>query len=349
MSNLIFLALINLFFVDTTLQFTDVTEASGIHFRHVNGASGEKYIAETMGVGVAFLDYDNDFDLDIYFVNGADLPGYTSTIPPTNRLYRNNGDGTFTDVTEKAGVGDTGYGIGCCIGDYDNDGDVDLYVSNYGANILYRNNGDGTFTDVTKTAGVGHIGFSVGCAFADYDNDGYLDLFVANYVQVEMKNRPICTHKDIHAYCRPEDYKRGANVLYRNNGDGTFTDVSSQGGITQLGRCLGVAWADYNNDGHIDLFVANDALENFLYENNGDGTFTEMGMLLGVAFNEHCDAESCMGVNFGDYDNDGYLDLVVTNYQAQTNTIYRNDRNGSFWDMTSESTLAEPKLIPIGW
>jgi len=291
--------------VNADIKFTDVTKSSGINFQHVNAATGKKFLVETMCGGVAFLDYDNDFDIDVYLISGADLPGYTSPTPPMNRLYRNNSDGTFTDVTEKAGVGDTGYGMGCCAGDYDNDGDVDIYVTNFGSNVLYRNNSDGTFTDVTTEAGVGHPGCSVGCAFADYDNDGDLDLFVANYVKLDLQNRPICAQGGIPAYCRPEDYEKVANVLYQNNGDGTFTDVTQQAGMTSSGRFLGAVWGDYDDDGFIDLFVANDALENFLYHNNGNGTFTEMGLLLGVALNEHGDAENCMGVDFGDYDNDG--------------------------------------------
>jgi len=344
-----FCVIMSLFQVYADIKFTDVTQASGIHFQHVNGASGKKFLVETMCGGAAFLDYDNDFDLDVYLVNGADLPGHTSPTPPMNRLYRNNSDGTFTDVTEEAGVGDTGYGMGCCAGDYDNDGDVDIYVTNFGPNVLYRNNSDGTFTDVTKEAGVGYPGCSVGCAFADYDNDGDLDLFVANYMKLDLQNSPICMQGGIPAYCRPEDYEKVPNVLYQNNGDGTFTDVTQQAGMTAPGRFLGAVWGDYDDDGYIDLFVANDALENFLYHNNGDGTFTEMGLFLGVALNEHGDAENCMGVDFGDYDNDGALDIIVCNYQGQTNTIYHNDGSGVFWDMTSECGLGEVTLIPMSW
>ncbi len=349
-----------LFQADADIKFTDVTQESGIYFQHVNGATGKKFLVETMCGGAAFLDYDGDFDLDIYLINGADLPGYTSPKPPMNCLYRNNSDGTFTDVTEETGVGDTGYGMGCCVGDYDNDGDVDIYVTNFGVNVLYRNNSDGTFSNVATEAGVGYPGCSVGCAFADYDNDGDLDLFVANYVKLDLQNSPICSLRSptpsaygmqsrIFAYCRPEDYEKVPNVLYQNNGDGTFTDVTQQAGMTSPGRFLGVVWGDYDDDGYIDLFVANDELENFLYHNNGDGTFTENGLLLGVALNEHGDAENCMGVDFGDYDNDGALDIMASNYQGQTNTIYHNDGNGIFWDVTAECGLGELTLITMSW
>jgi len=332
-----------------TIQFAPVTESAGIHFQHVNGATGRKYLVETMGGGAAFLDYDNDGYLDIYLVNGANLPGSEIREPPTNRLYRNNGNGTFTDVTDKAGVGDGHYGMGCCVGDYDNDGNRDIYITNFGRNTLYRNNGDGTFTDVTELAGVGDDRFSAGCAFADYGNDGRLDLFVANYVTLDLNKSPNCSERGIPAYCRPEDFPPAPDVLYRNNGDGTFSDVTQRAGITSLGRGLGAVWGDVDNDGWIDLYIANDRMANFLYHNNGDGTFTEVGELSGVAFNEHAVAESGMGVDMGDYDNDGDLDIVVTNYQGETNTLYQNDGTGNFWDVTAQGRLSEPTLIPLAW
>ncbi len=331
------------------LLFTPVTVEAGIEFHHVNGATGQKYLPETMGGGVTFFDYNRDGALDIYLVNGAALPGWDTLETPTNHLYRNNGDGTFIDVTQEAGVGDAHYGLGCCVGDYDNDSYLDLYVTNFGPNVLYHNNGDGTFTDVTSRARVGDPGFSTGCAFADYDNDGDLDLFVANYVLLDLMDRPECSQRGIRAYCRPEEYLSAQDTLYRNNGDGTFTDMTQQARLTSLGRGLGAVWGDMDGDGHVDLFVANDRMENFLYQNQGDGTFVEIGEFAGVALNEHGYAESGMGTSFGDYNNDGLLDLIVTNYQAQTNTLYENRGGASFWDVTSVSRLSEPTLIPLSW
>ena len=349
-------------------HFTRVTDEAGIQFRHFNGATGEKHLVETMGGGVAFFDYDNDGYLDIYFVNGTPLAvggvsnpdalplavggvSNPDALQPTNRLYRNNGDGTFSDTTHRAGVSDTGYGIGCCVADYNNDGNSDFFITNYGQNILYRNNGDGTFTDVTTDAGiVGEPRFSTGCAFADYDNDGWLDLAVVNYVSVDLKTEtPDCSQAGIPAYCRPEDFAPEPDVLYRNNGDGTFTDVTQNAGISSLGRGLGAIWTDVDNDSHLDLYIANDREPNFLYRNNGDSTFTELGELHGIARNEHGDVESSMGIDTADYDNDGDMDVILTHYQAETNTLYQNDGNGIFWDITAQSRLSEPTLLPLAW
>ena len=335
--------------IQNAIQLTPVTTSAGIQFQHTNGATGRKYLVETMGVGAAFFDFDNDGHLDLYLVNGAYLPASDEDNSPTDRLYRNNGDGTFADVTYQAGITETRYGMGCCVGDYDNDGNQDIYITNFGMNLLYRNNGDGTFTDVTERAGVGDNRFSAGCAFADYDKDGFLDLFVANYVLLDLANSPDCSQRGIPAYCRPEDFPPTPDVLYHNNGDGTFSDVTKPSGMRSPGRGLGVLWSDVDSDGWLDLYVANDRMANFLYRNNGDGTFTEVGELYGVALNEHAFAESGMGVDAGDYDNDGDLDLAVTNYQAETNTLYQNDGNGIFWDMTAQAHLSEPTLIPLAW
>ena len=334
--------------------FEPVAAESGIDFVHYNGASGRKYLVETMGGGVAWIDYDGDGLLDAYFVSGAPLPGSTTTTaPPVNRLYRNLGAGSFGDVTDAAGVGDKGYGLGCCVADYDNDGDSDLYITNYGANVLYRNDGGGTFTDVSREAGVGHVGFSAGSAFADFDNDGLLDLFVSNYVVLNLDDRPECSQDGIPAYCRPEDYPATLDVLYRNNGDGTFTDVSDAAGIAARGRGLGAVWGDFDADGFPDVFVANDRMANFLYRNRGDGSFEEIGEFAGVAYNEHGYSESGMGVAVGDCDGDGATDLFVTNYQAQTNTLYRNDGPidgaGAFWDVTNRAGLGESSLLSLAW
>ena len=334
------------------LQFTDVTHEAGIHWTHIDGRSGQKYFMETLGAGAAFLDYDSDSDADLYLVNGAPLPGYHAEETPTNALFRNNGDGTFTDVTEDAGVGDTGYGHGCAVGDYDNDGHPDLYVTNYGENRLYRNNGDGTFTDVTEKAGVAETRWSTSCAFADYDSDGHLDLYVVNYIVFRIAENPWCGLKEkaVRAYCEPDNFPAQSDTLFRNNGDGTFTDVTKSAGIfNPTGKGLGVVWGDYNNDGAPDIYVANDSTENLFYRNNGDGTFEEVGFMLGVALSENGVAENGMGTTFGDWDNDGWLDLTVTNYAEQTNTLYHNDGDGFFTDATATTKTAQVTYPYLGW
>ena len=337
---------------DTNIQFVDVTQEAGIHWKHVDGRSGQKYFMETLGSGAAFFDYDADGDPDLYFVNGAPLPGYVSQEIPTNCLYRNNGDGTFTNVTEKAGVGDTGYGHGCTVGDYNNDGQLDLYVTNYGTNRLYRNNGDGTFTEVAESAGVTEPRWSTSCAFADYDRDGNLDLYVVNYIVFDINENPWCglKEKGIRAYCEPDNFIAQSDTLYRNNGDGTFTDVTQTAGIyNTTGKGLGVVWADYNNDGTADIYVANDSTENFFYRNNGDGTFEEVGFMVGVALSENGAAENGMGTTFGDWNNDGWFDLTVTNYAQQTNTLYHNDADGFFTDATTTTKTAQLTYPYLGW
>ena len=330
--------------------FVEATTEAGLNFKHFDGRSGRRYFVETLGSSAAFFDYDNDGDVDIYLVNGADLPGITSEVPAENVLYRNNGDGTFTDVTAIAGVADTGYGVGCAAGDYDNDGYLDLYVTNYEANVLYHNNGDGTFTDVTAESGVGETRWSAGCAFADYDNDGYLDLFVANYLQFDFDKERVCKHRNIISYCDPRDYVGIPDTLYHNNGDGTFTDVTREAGVyNPIGHGLGVVFGDYNNDGYIDLYVANDTTQNFLYHNNGDGTFIDVSLFAGVGFSENGRTESSMGTDFGDYDNDGYLDIIVTNFQDEVNTLYHNDGNGFFSDVSFASGIGAASLKYMGW
>jgi hypothetical protein len=320
---------------DGQVRFSSVASEAGITFRHVDGRSGRKYFVETIGSGCAFVDFDNDGDIDIYLVNAADLPGFQSASPPRNALYRNNGDGTFTFVTEKAGVGHTGYGAGVSAGDYNNDGFVDLYVTNFGPNVLYRNNGDGTFADVTAEAGVGDARWSAGSAFADYDNDGFLDLYVANYCEFTLEKHKTCHEQGVEVYCGPEEFSGVPDTLYRNNGDGTFTDVTRPAGVYDPdGKGMGVIWADYDNDDDLDIFVANDGTENCLYRNNGDGTFTDVAWMAGVESDERGNPQGSMGVDFGDYNNDGLLDLVVTNFQRQLNMVYRNDDEGFFSDVS---------------
>ncbi len=334
------------------IQYIDVTKEAGIIWTHIDGRSGQKYCMEMLGSGAAFFDYDADGDPDLYLVNGAPLPGDIIEEIPTNRLYENNGDGTFTDVTQKAGVGDIGYGHGCAVGDYDNDGNLDIYVTNYGSNRLYKNNGDATFTDVTEKAGVAEPRWSTSCAFADYDRDGYIDLYVVNYLEYNLDENPWCgiKEKDIRAYCEPDNFKAQTDTLYRNNGDGTFTDVTKLAGIfNPTGKGLGVVWGDYNNDGHSDIYIANDSTENFFFTNMGDGTFSEVGFMIGVALNENGVAENGMGTAFGDWNNDGWLDLTVTNYADQTNTLYHNDGDGFFTDATSTTKTAKITYPYLGW
>lgn len=334
-----------------SVRFTDVTARLGIEFRHANGESGQKYFIEPIGSGVALFDFDNDGDLDLYLVNGTDLPGHTSPVLPTNRLYRNDGD-IFADVTLEASVGDTGYGLGCCVGDYNNDGFTDLYVTNYGANVLYRNNGDGTFTDVANVAGVAGNHFSSGCAFVDIDADGYLDLYVVNYVQFDLETNPECTRQGVRTYCTPEALQGATDILYRNNGDGTFTDVTAKAGIGGAdGKGLGIVCGDIDNDGDVDIFVANDTTPNFLYRNDSDTAIrmTEDALFAGVALSEEGRAYSGMGANLGDFDNDGYLDIVITNFQDQTNSLYHNAQSGFFNEMSFAKGIGERSLPYLAW
>ena len=334
-----------------SVQFTDATAELGIEFRHTNGESGEKYFIEPIGSGVALFDFDNDGDLDLYLANGSNLPGAIAPIPPTNRFYRNDGD-TFTDVTTQASVGDTGYSLGCCVGDYDNDGFTDLYVTNYGANVLYHNNGDGTFTDVTESAGVGGDQFSSGCAFVDLDADGYLDLYVVNYVQFDLETNPECTRQGVRTYCTPEALQGATDILYRNNGDSTFTDITAKAGITGAdGKGLGIVCGDIDNDGDIDIFVANDTTPNYLYRNNSDTAIqmTEDALFAGVALSEEGRAYSGMGANLGDFDNDGYLDIVITNFQDQTNSLYHNAQSGFFNEVSFAKGIGERSLPYLAW
>lgn len=331
------------------IKLTAVTKSANLDFRHVDGRSGRRYFLETVGSGVAFFDYDADGFLDIYFVNGANLPGFTSKIPPTNQLYRNNGDSTFTDVTETAGVGDTGYGSGCAIGDYDNDGDSDLYVTNFGGNKLYRNNADGTFSDVTQRCGVGDARWSLGCAFADYDNDGFLDLYVTNYIDLRLEEHKTCAQKGVRTYCPPESFPGLPDVLFHNNGDGTFTDVTREAGVYNAeSRSMAVVFGDYDDDGFVDCYVGVDAGENLLYRNEGDGTFKDVGWMAGVEADENGNVQGTMGVDFGDFDNNQFLDLIALNYQEQPNALYCNNGDGFFNDISFSAGMGY-SLPYVGW
>jgi len=306
--------------------FTDVTEAAGIRFRHDAGQTPIKYMIEDMGSGLCFFDYDGDGDQDLYFVQSGPVPGKPGP-RPGNVLYRNDGKGRFTDVTAAAGVGDRGYGMGCAAADIDNDGDVDLYVTNFGPNVLYRNNGNGTFTETGKKAGVANPLWSESAAFADYDHDGKVDLYVTNYVDFTMETPKWCGDhiRKIRAYCHPDAYEGVPDVLYHNNGDGTFTDVTKKAGINERwGKGLGVVWSDLDGDGDLDLYVSKDAVPNALYRNNGDGTFTNVTMESGAGYSEDGRPESGMGTDAGDYDGDGLFDLLSCHLSGEINELYRN-------------------------
>lgn len=345
------------------VQFTDITQSAKIDFKHESSATSNKYLLETMGGGVALLDYDNDGRLDIFFTNGAkiDDPMPDGKLPDKsdhrfwNRLYHQNADGTFTDVTEKAGL--TGmpqnyYTMGVAVGDYDNDGFEDIYVTGYGGNTLYHNNGDGTFTDVTKHAGVAAGGWSASAGFFDYDNDGKLDLFVTRYVDWSFRNNRYCGEQKpgYRAYCHPDNYNGVTNILYHNNGDGTFTDVSAKAGIANPeGKGLGVSFADYDGDGFTDIFVANDSVQSFLYHNNGNGTFTEVGLLAGISYNEDGKTFAGMGADFSDFDNDGHPDIVVTDLSNERYHLFHNNGDGTFRDVTNQSGVGGATFTFSGW
>jgi len=345
------------------VRFADVTAASGITFTHANSATPEKYLIETMGGGVALFDYDNDGRLDVFFTNGARLE---SPMPPGkgpdksdprfwNRLYRQQPDHTFVDVTERAGVSGAAqnrYGMGVATGDFDNDGHVDLYVTGYGGNTLYRNNGDGTFTDVTARAGVGGGGWSASAGFFDYDNDGRLDLFVTRYVAWTFATNGRCgeDRPGLRAYCHPDNYDGVANLLFHNEGDGTFTDVSAKAGIANpAGKGLGVAFADYDGDGFLDVYVANDSVQSFLYRNDGGKGFTEVGLLAGVGFTDDGKVFAGMGADFADYDNDGRPDLIVTDLSNERYRLFHHNGDGSFRDATGQSGIGGATLPFSGW
>jgi hypothetical protein len=338
----------------------EVTQPRGIDFVLQNSPTAQKYLIETMPGGVALFDYNNDGLLDIFFVNGGRIispmqtPENFDRHDPKywNRLYRQNKDGSFTDVTREAGLADAGdgnYGMGVAVGDYDNDGFPDLYVTSYGKNILYHNNGDGTFTDVTAKAGVAGGGWSVSAGFFDYDNDGKLDLFVTRYMDWDTKHSKNCGG-NYHTYCPPEEFPSTTSILYHNNGDGTFTDVSQRSGIAaKKGRALGVAFADYDGDGFTDIFVANDGMQQYLFHNNGNGTFTEVGMEAGTALSQDGRRLSGMGVVFQDYDNDARPDVIVTELPREIYGVYHNEGDGSFSYRSLESGLGLLSSGSSGW
>lgn len=340
----------------SAVQFTDIAAKAGITFKHVSSPE-KKYIVESMSGGVALIDYDNDGDLDIYLVNSLTAEMVKLHQKTKSALYRNNGDTTFTDVSDKARLADIGWGMGVAVGDYDNDGWDDIYVTCLGPNYLFKNNGNGTFTDVTQKAAVSDPRWSTGAAFVDYDNDGKLDLFVANYVDFDVNNLPefgkgrSCQFKGIPVQCGPRGLKGAGDTLYHNNGDGTFSDVTKKAGVSDPDGYygLGVICSDFDGDGLVDIFVANDSTPNFLYHNNGDGTFKEVGFPAGVAVNENGSEQGSMGVTLGDYDHDGRLDLFITNFDDDYNTLYHQDTPGSFRDASYAAKVAAVSLPYVGW
>ena len=324
------------------IEFTNVTAAAGIKFVHFKGNKGISINREEFGPGVCVADFDGDGWQDIYFVNGRDL--YNRGISVNNALYRNNHDGTFTDVTEKAGVPGTGYGLGCVWGDFDNDGFPDLFVTQYGRNVLYRNNGNGTFTDVTDKAGVAGNesgAFHSGATFFDYDRDGWLDLYVGSYVALGDKR--YCQLGDVLSSCAPSEYRGSPDALYHNNRDGTFTNVTAAAKIYQPdGKNLSVAAADYDNDGWPDLFVANDGLNAYLYHNERNGTFKEMGLVSGMALNAQGRVMAAMCISLGDYDNDGRLDLYISDFQRSSDHLWHNEDKGFFDEVSDQAGITRP-------
>ncbi len=326
--------------------------ASGITWRHENGRSPDYFLPETTGAGCAFVDYDNDGWMDIYLVNSGKCDFLTPKLPLRNALYHNNRDGTFSDVTEKAGVAAGGYGMGVAAGDYDADGWPDLYVTQYGHSILYHNNRNGTFTDVTEKAGLAAPGWASSAVWFDYDNDGRLDLFVCRFVDYDKSRNKFCGNEKTRErfYCIPRVYPPAASRLFHNNGDGTFTDVSRESGIAKaLGKAWGVVATDINNDGWMDLFVANDTVANFLFVNKGNGKFEDLGLEAGVAYSQDGHERSGMGVDSADFDQDGWQDLFVTNVDQEIYSLYRNNHDLTFEDMAGAMGLGRLTRLMSGW
>jgi len=335
----------------SAIQFRDVTQSAGIHFTHNNAAFGKKFLPETMGPGVAFIDYDNDGWPDIFLVNGMDWPGHVQK-HSTPKLYHNNHDGTFTDVTHKAGLDVEMMGMGVAVGDYDNDGYDDLFVTAYGQSHLFHNNGNGTFTDVTQKAGLlGPKEFSTSAAWVDYAKDGHLDLVVANYVQWSPETDLYCTlDGKSKSYCTPESYKGTSVRLWHNRGNGTFEDATQKAGLGEpTSKTLGVAVLDFDNDGWPDLLFSNDTQPNKLYRNSGNGTFAEKAVVAGIAFSEDGVARAGMGVDAADYDHSGFPSLLITNFSNQMLSLYHNEGKGLFVDEAPRSEIGRASLLTLGF
>jgi len=337
---------------DGEIRFVNVAVESGLGFVHENGATPEKYLPETMGGGALIFDYDSDGWQDIFFVNSGSIVGGGVGTDTGHRLYKNNGDGTFSDTTPSSGIVASDYGMGACSADFDNDGWADLYVTSVGANALYKNTGDGSFTDVTESAGVASDRWSSGCAFGDVDNDGNLDLYVTNYLEFSVDNNKYCGDAvaEVRIYCDPTVYNPLPDVLFRNNGDGSFTDISRDSGIyTTEGKGLSVVFTDYDLDGWIDIYVANDLVPNFLFHNTGRGVFEETGLLAGVAVGGDGRPMSGMGTDMADINGDGLPDAIVTNMDRETHNLYQNLGSGLFLEVTFESGVGEATLPYVGW
>lgn len=333
------------------IRFVDEAAEAGLGFRHENGATPEKYMPETMGAGAIIFDFDNDGWPDVFFVNGGSFVDDARAAAARHGLFRNNGNGTFTDVSEGSGIGVSGYGMGACAADYDNDGLVDLYVTSVGENRLYRNLGDGSFADVTQAAHVGSDLWSASCAFGDVDNDGNVDLYVANYVDFSPENNKNCGYMgEVRAYCHPNVYSSQPDVLYRNNGDGTFSDSTASSGIYKDdGNGLGVVFGDYDGDGWVDIYVANDSVPNFLFHNLGSGSFEEVGLWAGVAVGNTARPLAGMGTDMGDFNGDGLPDIFVTNLDLETHSLYENLGGGLFADVTYQNGIGEATLPFVGF
>jgi len=332
------------------IEFVDITSSAGIKFGFRTLAPGTRYLIETMGGGGGFIDYNGDGFLDIYLVCYSQTPQPDRQIRLKDVLYRNNGDGTFTDVTESAGISSSMLGMGLAVGDYNNDGWPDMYITGYGASKLYLNTGKGSFTDVTARAGVGNKRWGTSAAFFDYDNDGYLDLFVCNYLSFDPDGKVACDFFEGRPYCYLARFKGSASVLYHNNRDGTFTDVSEKAGIAKhIGKGLGVIAFDYNNDGKIDIFQANDGAPNFLFRNNVDGTFSEVALEANCALDPDGNARGGMGVDAEDLDGDGYQDIFVTNFSQETNAFWHNNGDGTFDETTHELGLGRISYVMSGF
>ncbi len=338
------------------IRLVDVAREAGINVLNICGGLSKDYIVEVNGNGAAFFDYNNDGHLDILIVNGSTLENLKRGGDPMVTLYRNNGNGTFTDVTAQSGLTKKGWGMGVCVADYDNDGYEDVYITAYGPNVLFHNNGNGTFSDVTAKAGVGDPHWSTGCAFGDYDRDGFVDLYVANYLTFDEKTvpkrgaSPQCQYMGVPVMCGPRGLPGEPDTLYRNNGDGTFTDVTQRAGIRDPGYYgFGVIFTDYDNDGWPDIYVANDSTPHFLFHNNRDGTFSEVGLFAGVALGGEGQMQAGMGVDAGDYNNSGNFSIFVTNFSHDSNVLYQNNGDGTFTDVTFPAGLGESSLPYLAW